>query len=141
MKKSDYFNKVTSERTGVELATVKAVTRFFWREVRREISGLKHSSIFVKNLGTFVISPAKLRKVIGEVIEKIKNVRANPNMTEEKKLKVVGYEYQLLQRLLEKRNEMALVFYKPSNVKTNGTTETDTDSSPEPGESAGGMDQ
>jgi nitrogenase subunit NifH len=50
---------------------VKDVTDFYWQEIRKSLSGLKHSRVHLTNLGDFTIKHWKLDDKI-EMLEKFK---------------------------------------------------------------------
>lgn len=124
MKKPDHFNKEIAEKMGVDVTIVKAVNRFFWKEVRRGMP--HHTSTFVKNIGTIVISRKKLNRYISDLIERIRNTRKSTRLTEHRKQFYIDLLYADIRMLLQRRDELAKTYYKPpTNEPTAGISETD----------------
>ena len=63
-KKAKSLAKSTADSLDIPEAYVSAVLSFFWQELRRDMSSLNHSKIFVKGLGTFQIRYDKVNQTI-----------------------------------------------------------------------------
>ena len=67
--------KELSPKVAVELnipeQLVKDITDFYWQEIRKSLSGLKHNRVHLTNLGDFTIKHWKLDDKI-EMLEKFK---------------------------------------------------------------------
>lgn len=112
MKNSDYFNKATAEKLSIDLKLVKEITTYFWRYgVKRNLSEANYNAIFIKNFGTFFTSRYNLRKEITRTIELIRNIK-NIGLTEEKLQEKLDQYYGNLKKLVIRRNEIAISYFK-----------------------------
>ena len=59
-KKAKEFIPEVAEELNVSKELVEDVILYYWREVRKSLSGLKHSRIHLTNLGDFVIKHWKI---------------------------------------------------------------------------------
>ena len=113
MKRAEHFYKLTSQIHDIDLKVVTAVNNFYWKTgVSSNLSKVVHSGIYLKHLGTIVISRYKLRIEISQVIFKITRLRYNTRHTEEYKQNMRAIHYRTLHLLLEKRNELAHFYYQ-----------------------------
>ena len=70
-KKSKEIIPVVAKELGVSEQMVSDVTSFYWQEIRKSLSSLKHSRIHITNLGDFTIKHWKLDDKIDK-LEKFK---------------------------------------------------------------------
>jgi hypothetical protein len=84
---------------------VKNITEFFFKELRLELGQLNNTSLYVNHLGTFAISPHKLRLLTIGLIRKIREVR------ETGKPEYADQLLALLKKMLIQRNELAKQMY------------------------------
>lgn len=109
MKNIDIVNKIISKKLSIDEKTVAKINKFYWKTIRRKLSSLESTSIFVKGFATFTLSRYNLRKEIQTTIERI---RATPNST---KLKQVTKDlyiiilYERLKKLVVLRNKLAKI--------------------------------
>lgn len=68
-KKSKEFIPEVAESLGIPSDVVTDVINYYWQEIRKSMSGLKHSRIHLTNLGDFVIKHWKVDDKI-EMLEK-----------------------------------------------------------------------
>lgn len=102
-----YYAQAATE-LDIPLSTVKKVNNYFWRVgVKESIKNVNNTSIFIKNLGTFSVSKYKLYREIKRVIRFIRGIRISPKYTEQKRQDILKSYYYNLNKLLEKRNQLA----------------------------------
>ena len=70
-RKSKELIPIVAEELGLSQQMVSDVTSFYWQEIRKSLSSLKHARIHVTNLGDFTIKHWKLDDKI-EGLEKFK---------------------------------------------------------------------
>lgn len=70
-RKSKELIPIVAEELGLSQQMVLDVTSFYWQEIRKSLSSLKHSRVHVTNLGDFTIKYWKLDDKI-EGLEKFK---------------------------------------------------------------------
>lgn len=113
MRKPDFFNKHTTEKLGLDATLVKKVNSFFWRVgVKQNLSNASYASLFLKNLGTIVISKYKLYREIEDLISKLRGLEESTYYTEKRKGLIRENARTQLRQLLAKRNEIATELYK-----------------------------
>jgi len=59
-RKAKEFIPKTAEKVGLPENLVEDVIDFYWQEVRKNLSGLKHQRVHITNLGDFVIKHWKI---------------------------------------------------------------------------------
>ena len=59
-RKSKDLIPIVAEELGISQQMVSDVTSFYWQEIRKSLSSLKHARIHVTNLGDFTIKHWKL---------------------------------------------------------------------------------
>lgn len=118
MKLPETIYKQAADELQLPLGLVKRVNNFFWREgVKKALSNVDHTSVFIKNIGTIIISKIKLNKEILLVIEKIRRIENSSKFTGMKKVYIIeGYKNNL-RKLLKMRNKIIKENYFP-NGKT-----------------------
>ena len=72
-RKSKDFIPIVAEELNLSQQMVSDVTSFYWQEIRKSLSSLKHARIHVTNLGDFTIKHWKL----DDKIEKLENFKEN----------------------------------------------------------------
>ena len=72
-KKSKDLIPIVAEELNLSQQMVSDVTSFYWQEIRKSLSSLKHSRIHVTNLGDFTIKHWKL----DDKIDKLENFKEN----------------------------------------------------------------
>lgn len=70
-KKSKELIPDVAKQLGVSEQMIADVTSFYWHEIRKSLSSLKHARVHVTNLGDFTIKHWKLSDKI-EMLEKFK---------------------------------------------------------------------
>lgn len=101
-----FYNQVAVEYN-LSPELVKKVNNFFWKEgVKYSLSNVKHTSVFIKNIGTIVISKYKLNKELSLLIKKMRNIKNSNKYTEKRKNSILeGYKINF-RKLWTKRNEI-----------------------------------
>lgn len=72
-RKSKDLIPIVAEELGISQQMVSDVTSFYWQEIRKSLSSLKHARIHVTNLGDFTIKHWKL----DDKIEKLETFKEN----------------------------------------------------------------
>lgn len=72
-RKSKELIPIVAEELGLSQQMVSDVTSFYWQEIRKSLSSLKHSRVHVTNLGDFTIKHWKL----DDKIEGLENFKEN----------------------------------------------------------------
>ena len=70
-KKAKELIPDVAKETDVSEQLVKDIVDFYWQEVRKSLSSLKHSRVHITNLGDFTIKHWKLDDMI-EMLERFK---------------------------------------------------------------------
>lgn len=88
---------------------VTAIINFYWQEVRKSLSGLKHSRVHVTNLGDFVIKHWKLDEKIKklEQFEESNRLKGLQQMTARFKTVETLYDLKALGLILEEEKQRA----------------------------------
>ena len=68
-KKAKDFIPEVAEQLSLQSSLVEDVINYYWREIRKNLSGLTHTRIHLTNLGDFVIKHWKVDEKI-EILEK-----------------------------------------------------------------------
>lgn len=72
-RKSKDLIPIVAEELGISQQMVSDVTSFYWQEIRKSLSSLKHARIHVTNLGDFTIKHWKL----DDKIDKLETFKEN----------------------------------------------------------------
>jgi hypothetical protein len=82
--------------------TVTAIINFYWEEVRKSLSGLKHSRVHLTNLGDFVIKHWKL----DDKIDKLERFEENNRL---KGMQQMTARFKTVETLYDLNNLKAIV--------------------------------
>ena len=96
-KKSKELIKPTSEITSFSEDTVSTVISFYWSEIRKSLSHLKHSRVHLTNLGDFKIKYWK-------VDEKIQSLENWEETNKQKGLQQITARFKTAESLYELKN-------------------------------------
>lgn len=101
---------------------VGAIITFYWQEVRKSLSSLKHSRVHVTNLGDFVVKHWKLdeKKIKLEKFEESNRQKGLQQMTARFKTVETLYDLKALEIMMEEEKQRA-DFIKLHKKKTNGS--------------------
>ena len=116
MKGLKDFSKEAAAKLGVDESVAYEVNKFFWNNIRRATHDLSYPSIYIKNLGTLNLSRYKLYKSIVTEIKRIRAVRANKELIEERKDQILKTRIKRLRLLLTKRNQLAKIWADYQNI-------------------------
>lgn len=107
-KAKTFIPEVAAE-TEIPVDAVEAVINFYWREVRKSLSTLKHSRVHVTNLGDFVIKHWKLDDKIAmlEQFEENNKQRGLQQMTARFKTVETLFDLKALKAILEEEKQRA----------------------------------
>jgi ribosomal protein L31E len=133
MKNIDLVNSKISKKLNIDEKIVKAVNKFYWSKgIRKSLSNLDDTAVFVRGLGTFTASRYNVRKKISQVISQIRGVRISKKFKENTREIYLETLFNKLRLLLNIRNELAKQYL---NERTNRIPKTNPDSIEECGQS------
>ena len=106
-KKSKDLIEEVAKQTGLSEHLVKEITDFYWQEVRKSLSSLKHARIHVTNLGDFTIKHWKIDDKIKllESFEENNRQKGLQQMTARFKTAETLFDLKAVQKLLEEENQ------------------------------------
>jgi hypothetical protein len=106
-KKSKDLIEEVARQTGLSEHLVKEITDFYWQEVRKSLSSLKHARIHVTNLGDFTIKHWKIDDKIKllESFEENNRQKGLQQMTARFKTAETLFDLKAVQKLLEEENQ------------------------------------
>lgn len=118
-KAKEFIPEVAAETEQSE-ELVTAVINFYWQEVRKSLSGLKHSRVHVTNLGDFVIKHWKLDEKITKLerFEEYNRQKGLQQMTARFKTVETLFDLKSLKSIMDEEKQRA-EFIKLHKKKTN----------------------
>jgi hypothetical protein len=96
-KKSKTLILETSRITGMSENIIEDVTSFYWEEVRKSLSSLKHQRIHLTNLGDFTIKHWKLE-------DKINSLEKWEETNKQKGMQQMTARFKIAENLFDLRN-------------------------------------
>lgn len=107
-KAKDFIPEV-AEETGLSQDTITAIVNFYWQEVRKSLSGLKHSRVHVTNLGDFVIKHWKLDEKITKLerFEEYNRLKGLQQMTARFKTVETLFDLNALKSIMDEEKQRA----------------------------------
>lgn len=96
-RKSKEFIPVVAEETGLSIDEVSTIVSYYWQEIRKNLSSLKHSRVHVTNLGDFVTKHWKLA-------EKIQMLEKFEENNKQKGLQQMTARYKTAETLFDLKN-------------------------------------
>ncbi len=98
-----------ARQSEVSEEAVSAILSYYWQEVRKSMSSLKHSRIHLTNLGDFVIKHWKVDQKIQmlEQFEEKSKLKGLQQMTARFKTAENLYELRTLRQLMEEEKQRA----------------------------------
>jgi hypothetical protein len=75
------LSKITAESLGMDHLIVDDVVAFFYRTVQKKLSSMKHPSINVPNLGTFVLKKQRVQKKLEKYNGFLERIDASESMS------------------------------------------------------------
>jgi len=108
-KKSKEFIPEVAKETNLSKEATEAIISYYWQEVRKSLSSLKHSRVHLTNLGDFTIKHWKLDDKI-EMLEKFEEnnrQKGLQQMTARYKTAETLYDLRNLKKIMEEENQRA----------------------------------
>lgn len=108
LKAKELIPEVATQ-TGFSQETVNLIVSFYWQEVRRSLSGLKHGRVHITNLGDFKVKHWKLDERIEkfEHFEEYNRQKGLQQMTARFKTAETLFDLKGLRAILEEENQRA----------------------------------
>ncbi len=112
-RKAKEFIPEVALQTEVSEEAVSTILSYYWQEVRKSLSGLKHSRVHLTNLGDFVIKHWKVDEKIQmlEQFEEKSRLKGLQQMTARFKTAENLYDLRSLKQVIEEEKQRA-VFIK-----------------------------
>jgi len=129
MYNKDHLIKKLAIDKGIPEWKVKAVYDYYWDTVYQELNSFKHEAIFVRNLGTFALTPKTYYRALQKSIDRYRVLRKNPEA------KITIAEKANLEKLLKLRSTISKRLLYDNRI-----SKTDTESDTECGQDSGGSD-
>lgn len=115
MKNIQTINKLISRELNIKEDLVESVNDFYWKEVRKKLSGLESTSVSIKHIGTITTSKRKIDQFIKTTIKKIRSINNSNRYKESTKSLLLDTNYDRLRKALIQRNELATQYYEAYN--------------------------
>jgi hypothetical protein len=141
MKNLQIINKLLAKERGWNENLIESVNSFFWKELRRKLSGFESTSIAIKHIGTITTSKRKLDYLIRKLIYKIRNIRKSNRYKESTKALLLEFNFDKLKKALVQRNILATQYYENYAKRTSRIRKTTSDNSEECRSDIGGNNQ
>ena len=126
MKGIDYVNVNVAKELNQPLNIVEQINKEYWREIKRKMNDLESTNIFVRKVGTFMVSKYLINKKIKKTISTIRNTKVSTKYSEIKRNEILKNLYNRLRKLLKQRNEVSKIYYEQ---RINRILKSDTKSS------------
>ena len=141
LKAKDLIPQV-AEKLELPVETVKEIVSYYWQEVRRNLSSLKHPRVHITNLGDFLVKEWKLDN-------KIKTMESFEEANKMKGLQLINARFKTAESLYdmkavkkqiaeEKQRESFIKMHKKS---VHGNTQEHNTDMEKQGSDPGGSDQ
>lgn len=108
-KKAKEFIPEVATETDVSIEAVKEIITFYWENVRKSMSSLKHSRIHLTNLGDFTVKHWKLDDKIDmlEKFEENNRQKGLQQMTARYKTAETLYDLKGLKKIMQEEQQRA----------------------------------
>ena len=108
-RKAKEFIPIVASELDIPLELVEEVISYYWQEVRKSLSGLKHTRVHLTNLGDFTIKHWKLDDKIQmlEKFEENNRLKGLQQITARYKTAETLYDLKNMKKLLEVENQRA----------------------------------
>lgn len=108
-RKAKEFIPEVAQQTEVSEEAVTTILSYYWQEVRKSLSGLKHSRVHLTNLGDFVIKHWKVDEKIQmlEQFEEKSRLKGLQQMTARFKTAENLYDLRTLKQVIEEEKQRA----------------------------------
>jgi hypothetical protein len=140
-KKSKELIPEVAKELQVSEHLVKEITEFYWQEIRKSLSSLKHARIHVTNLGDFTIKHWKIDSKI-EMLEKFEETNRQKGlqqMTARFKTVETLFDLKAVKKLMDEEKQRK-DFIKLHKTKTNESKREYNKTVEEQGSDPGGSD-
>jgi HD-like signal output (HDOD) protein len=126
--KAKSFIPAVAKQVGVDEETTTAIINYYWQEVRKSLSGLKHSRVHVSNLGDFVVKHWKLDEKIAKLerFEEYNRQKGLQQMTARFKTVETLFDMKSLKAIMSEEKQRA-EFIKHHKKTLNDTKQHYTD--------------
>ena len=106
-RKTKEFIPEVAQETGISEEIVSAIVSYYWQEVRKSMSSLKHSRIHVTNLGDFVTKHWKIDEKIErlEKWEENNKLKGMQELTARFKTAETLYDLKNLKKIIEEEDQ------------------------------------
>ena len=106
-RKSKEFIPVIAKKANVSAELAEDVILYYWREIRKSLSGLSHSRIHVTNLGDFVTKYWKVNDKLDmlERWEENNKLKGLQELTARFKTAEVVYQLKEVKKIMEEENQ------------------------------------
>lgn len=138
MKTIQIISKIVARELGKDEKLVDSVNDFYWKEIRKKLSGLESTSIAIKHLGTITTSKRKIDYFIRGTINKIRNIKKSTRFKESTKALLVEVNYGRLRKALIQRDILATQYYEAYAKRSGRIYKTGSITHAELGSSIGG---
>lgn len=107
--KAKTFIKNVAEEQQLSEELVSSIITYYWQEVRKSLSGLKHSRVHITNLGDFVIKHWKLDEKIAKLerFEESNRQKGLQQMTARFKTVETLFDLRALKAIMEEEKQRA----------------------------------
>ncbi len=107
--KAKTFIKDVAEEQQLSEELVSSIITYYWQEVRKSLSGLKHSRVHVTNLGDFVTKHWKLDEKIAKLerFEESNRQKGLQQMTARFKTVETLFDLNALKRIMDEEKQRA----------------------------------
>lgn len=121
-KKAKHFIQATSESLHLPVDCVEDIINYYWQELRKSLSSLKHQRVHVTNLGDFTIKHWNIDDKIDmlEKWEEKNKLRGMQEMTARFKTVETLFDLKNLKKMIEEerqRMEFIKLYKKTHNEK------------------------
>lgn len=141
MKTIQIISKLVARELGKDEKLVDSVNDFYWKSVRRKLSGLESTSVSLKHIGTITTSKRKIDFFIRTTIRKIRNIRKSTRYKESTIALLLEVNYTRLRKALVQRNILATQYYEAYTKRNKRVYKVDTPSNGELGVGIGRGDE
>ncbi len=141
MKTIQIISKLVARELGKDEKLVDSVNDFYWKNVRKKLSGLESTSVSLKHIGTITTSKRKIDFFIRTTIRKIRNIRKSTRYKESTIALLLEVNYTRLRKALIQRNILATQYYEAYTKRNQRVYQVDAPSDTELGASVGGSSE
>lgn len=108
----DKINFIVSSKLDFDKEIVRKVNIIYWKKIKSRITHLDDTTVSAKGLVNFTVSRYLLYNKIYEIIYKIRFAKSSNAFRDKKKEFILEEYYSYLRKLLNQRNELAILYYE-----------------------------